>query len=232
MHSITPTRKYAFPLRGRRVCLCATVFQRGRDRMNWKQAALTIGVVAILGVGCARTQVDVGPDPDCPVCPDGAGAGSGGGGGSAPAHRLRQAELHIDGGLVVPVPGLFFDTLRKDQCTFRAPTVDGPMRCLPEAVLPKGNGYYADAACTAEVAIVGKCDNLPKYMYRTQQDGCFPTLASIHLLDPMLVPGTNLFLKSGDMCIPQGDAVGPNNVAFAVNPAIPWEDFVAGEVAP
>lgn len=60
----------------------------------------------------------------------------------------------------------FYDTIRKEDCSFQL-AGDGKMRCMPAAAnLVDGSGYFADAECTKQLAHVvtaTSCGAGPRY---------------------------------------------------------------------
>jgi hypothetical protein len=202
--------------------------------MNYRSIVGGLAAWSLVVSGCGADVVPVGPDPDCTCSPTGQGSGSSGAGGSdagpvsPPETRLRVREALTPDGFRAVVPGVFLDTLRDETCSFRAPALGEPLRCLPEAVYPK-LGYFADEACAVPIGVVDACEALPRYTTKSVQDGCFPTIESIHALGPALAADATIYWKSGESCSAQG-VVGAGNVALIIGDAIPWDEFETAEI--
>jgi hypothetical protein len=92
----------------------------------------------------------------------------------------------------------FYDTQRKEQCSFAAGG-DGVMRCLPTAT-SYFVGYYADAGCTQALVYANVGCATPTYAWKTDSAAC-PLTAGHHVLtvgSPFT--GPSIYILAGSTC--------------------------------
>lgn len=192
-------------------------------------------VVSAMAVGCAPAEVSIGPDPDCHCPPTGQGSASstsasssGAGGGPVDAHRLRRLVLTSDDSAPEALALKRFDTERGENCAWQE-LPGGVWYCLPEYAWLK-SGWYSDASCVAQVAILDNCPVMPNYV---RDDGakpweaCHPVpLAALYELGPALPADAVLYSLSGGICAKQPPQ-GPTVVARPIGASVSLDVFAS-----
>lgn len=216
---------------------------------------------ALLGLSaCARSElpIDVGEPPrEClgagsvaasSSAATGAGAGAGGAmssgstsgpvtvgaGGSIPTTgpRLRAYFRITDEGTQLDMPGMWFDSLRHEDCRWRKAS-DGVERCLPDAttLLP----IFGDAACKQPVVVALQLPTCPaqKPDYVTPWiDPGNTCVKRGHVFEvgASAEPAAMYRLADGEggACLPYQREEG--SLVFDLGPEVPPASFVGSEI--
>jgi hypothetical protein len=151
----------------------------------------------------------------------------------APGARLTPNVWTSDDGSRAPT-GTMFDRERGETCSF-VRVKDAGAFCLPAFIWHSKPGWYADAACTQEVAIVDACDELPRYVRdETAQpwQTCEPRpLEALIPLGKPLPVGAPLYSLSTGSCSAQS-VTDEANHAMPLGEPIPLSEFVSAELVP
>jgi hypothetical protein len=141
--------------------------------------------------------------------------------------RLKAQYLLGADGSKAYVPGVWFDTMRNETCSF-FPAADGSMRCLPEGTQVE---VFSDAACTVPLVMMpGGCP-APTYGLTTDTSMCTQTAGAMHVLPvgPTMTPAT-MYVNSGTQCLSAGSpTVG--YTFYSLGAEIPATSFVAATTA-
>jgi len=208
-------------------------------KLNSTRIACFIGTLglALAFIGCgthAGSATSAGACPDPVVCPE--PQDNPGDPVFTIGDRLRPYQITAKDGLTERLPSnLYFDTVLNAPCAFTSP--DGPdgaidLLCLPEAIYSSKPGWFTDAACTKEVAIVDACPNVPRYLRVSQQDSCYPTMKAFRRLGEPLPNDAVLYTVIGGNCTAQPNTLGGTNLALPIGDEVPWTDFVSATTAP
>jgi hypothetical protein len=141
--------------------------------------------------------------------------------------RLKAQYMLGDDGSKAYVPGVWFDSMRNETCSF-APAADGMMRCLPEGVQ---SDVFSDAACTMPLLIATSGCAAPAYGLTTDSAMCSTTAGATHVyaLGQTMTP-TMMYVTSGTQCFP----AGPPSTGFTfygLGAEIPASSFVSASSA-
>jgi hypothetical protein len=196
----------------------------------------SIPLLLLVLAGCARVEVAPGPDPDCPAPVEVAPAEEPPPPDPKPVYgtRLGPYLVTYDDGTVVPDAVFLWDSEREEPCRF-VPIESDTARCLPAFVWHSKPGWFADAACSQEVAVVDNCATLPRYI-RDQTAKPWQTCAPAPLdaLLPLGEPITGSLYQPDPLgnCVAKTGTPDAANVAMPILAPVPMTAFVAGTAGP
>ena len=143
--------------------------------------------------------------------------------------RLKAKFMKAADGARAPIPNIWFDSQRNEDCSFRQ-AADGTQRCMPNSYAFLL--YYSDAACTAPIVYTSAGCTPPPYLQATEATAScsgggariYSTMAKIQ---PMM-----LYIKSGTTCTASSAPITIDY--YSVGAEIPLSAFVEGsvEIAP
>lgn len=169
----------------------------------------TVAVALVTATGCSSSQDETQAATDAPGWAESA---------NTSGSRLRAKV--ISGGGAREVVG-FFDTLRKEDCSFRL--ADGKYRCLPEAVFQQFGGLFADAGCRTPLLSVQTCQPDPKYLMSIGGVGCSTSVVTG--IKRINGPAQGAFVATGTGCQPSS-AVTSTLKGFVIGDDVPLDQFV------
>ncbi len=138
--------------------------------------------------------------------------------------RLKATFRTGDDGSKEYVPGVWFDSMRNESCSFTT-GADGKVRCLPAGA---AGGVYSDSACTNQVVAVPTGCTSPGYgAMMDTTNVCGPNGGPTHIysLGAAQSPQT-LYVMSGTTCYAAGPA-GTQYTYYAMGSEVPASSFVA-----
>lgn len=115
----------------------------------------------------------------------------------------------------------FFDTLRKEDCTFRL--ADGKYRCLPEAAFQQFGGLFSDATCRTPLLSVPTCAADPKYLVTIGGVGCSSSVVTG--VKRITGPAQTAFTNTGAGCGPASPTTTQLK-GFVIGEDVSLNDFV------
>jgi hypothetical protein len=137
--------------------------------------------------------------------------------------RLKAEYMIGDDGSKEYVPGVWFDTMRNEVCSF-ALAGDSQQRCLPQG---GGASAFADASCTMPIIAVATGCTAPGYAVVVDSGTCGQAAGAthVHAVGAAANP-TTLYLQSGGQCFQAGTATAGYNY-YAVGAEVPAAAFVS-----
>jgi hypothetical protein len=137
--------------------------------------------------------------------------------------RLKATYLLGADGSKGYVPGVWYDTMRSETCTFTLGG-DGQERCLPSGIL---GGMFSDSACTQPIAAVPMGCATPLYATIADVSNCGTGVGAVHVytLGATTSP-TQLYVQSGTQCYSGGPAAS-GYTYYSVGAEVAPASFVA-----
>ena len=140
--------------------------------------------------------------------------------------RLKAEYRVADDGSKESVPGLWFDSMRNETCSFGT-AADGATRCLPTGAT-QSSLFYTDTACTMTVVSVGSGCSQPAYVsipVTPSSTACAVTDPGSHIysIGTMMTPSA-LYINAGGQCFSLGQV--PMATYFTLGAEVTATSFV------